>query len=343
MKRVLLAILSCVLLLCGCSKNKNEPEVAYVIDYSDSNESEFQTAVNELVKQSAEENGMGYVCYKLTSCTTQALEDTIQLARRSGVRLLFVTSEYLNAIEEVHTKYADMMFVVLDGIVEHIHEGTEEPDNIICLDYNKYDMGYFAGYLYAKMGYTKFACFTADDPDSIAYSVGMVYGYEDGAEDEQSGTLLLKDVSNVQSEDIGTIVGELYSRGMQSISSIGLTYVETIDEITNNTTGKYTMTTMSPLSDSCLFSVKENFALAINLALVHYQNQGEQQPVMFGLTSDGFDVEGVGDEYAAVEQMLEKMSEEDYQAIHRTLVTDWSKTVLEHLTVVTEQTTVIND
>jgi basic membrane protein A len=186
MKKVLLILLACMLLVPTALAETETYDLALVTDLGTIDDKSFNQGAWEGLVKYAEENGISHKYYQPIEQSDDAYLDSIALAVEGGAKLI-VTPGYLfeTPIFIAQDMYPDVKFVLVDGnphSADYAEYRTEA--NTVGILYAEEQSGFLAGYAVVKEGYTKLGFMGGMAvPAVIRFGYGFVQGAEYAAKE----------------------------------------------------------------------------------------------------------------------------------------------------------------
>lgn len=202
MKKKLLAMLLVAgLVFTGCGGSKKDDgkageakddkkgstyELALITDVGTIDDKSFNQGSWEGVEQYGKEKNLTHKYYQPAEKTTQAYNDSIDLAIKNGAKVV-VTPGYLfePSVYTKQTQYPDVKFILIDGAPRKDAESKPEvAKNTVSITYAEEEAGFLAGYALIKEGYKKIGFLGGMAmPAVIRYGYGYVQGAEYAAKE----------------------------------------------------------------------------------------------------------------------------------------------------------------
>lgn len=160
-------------------------ELALVIDVGTIDDKSFNQGSWEGVKKYGDEKGVSYKYYKSAEATTDAFQETIELAIEGGAKVI-VCPGYLfeTPIYNMQTVYPDVKFILIDGQPNDGNGTYATAENTMAVLYQEDQAGFLAGYAAVKDGYTKLGFMGGMAlPAVIRYGYGYLAGAEYAAQE----------------------------------------------------------------------------------------------------------------------------------------------------------------
>lgn len=150
--------------------------------------SPFGQSVWGALSRFAGENGYTLSPYKTEADNTESIRSTLELAVKSGAKLVVTADEAVTAVaSESHLRYGDVSFILLDGA-----DSLKLFKNAMAIRFSPEQAGWLAGYLAALKQPAQLACLEEEGSErSRLYTLGYLLGAEAAAEDLglQAGSL----------------------------------------------------------------------------------------------------------------------------------------------------------
>lgn len=160
-------------------------ELALVIDVGTIDDKSFNQGSWEGVEKYGDEKGISYKYYKSAEATTDAFQETIELAIEGGAKVI-VCPGFLfeEPIYNMQTQYPDVKFILIDGEPHDADGNYETAENTMAVLYEEDQAGFLAGYAAVKDGYTKLGFMGGMAlPAVIRYGYGYLAGANCAAEE----------------------------------------------------------------------------------------------------------------------------------------------------------------
>lgn len=160
-------------------------ELALVIDVGTIDDKSFNQGSWEGVEKYGDEKGVSYKYYKSAEATTDAFQETIELAIEGGAKVI-VCPGFLfeEPIYNMQTQYPDVKFILIDGEPHDADGNYETAENTMAVLYEEDQAGFLAGYAAVKDGYTKLGFMGGMAlPAVIRYGYGYLAGANCAAEE----------------------------------------------------------------------------------------------------------------------------------------------------------------
>lgn len=327
---LLLSCMMMLLVLFGCSSSQQPKEtIAYFTYYTNGAETDYEAAINNtLMAASAAHDEMEYGYYRLTDQSAKALQSTVDLAKTSGVELIFLTANYQSALLEIHTLFPDVVFVLLDGTIDE--ETLETAENIVQVTFDSYDMGFVSGYLLAFQEIDRIHYVYLNSERAASYGNGLIQGYDRGLREKGlTGTVHIKAVDGWTQSDILTYITEQTVDGTPVVTYYGMGLAEMMEAISNTTATVLIPTVLEPTTwDSVLFALRCDYDRAVDAMIRAYQEGTilNQRNVVFGLSNQGIYMQDASDRLltsavSSYEQLLASWSDDGMAKS----IENWSK------------------
>lgn len=169
----------------GSTAGTDGYELALVIDVGTIDDKSFNQGSWEGVQKYGDEKGVAYKYYKSAEATTDAFQETIELAIEGGAKVI-VCPGYLfeEPIYNTQTQYPDVKFILIDGEPHDADDNYETAENTMAVLYQEDQAGFLAGYAAVKDGYTKIGFMGGMAlPSVIRYGYGYLAGANYAAEE----------------------------------------------------------------------------------------------------------------------------------------------------------------
>lgn len=153
-------------------------ELALVIDVGTIDDKSFNQGSWEGLQKYGEEKGISYKYYKSAEATTDAFQETIELAIEGGAKVI-VCPGFLfeEPIYNMQTAHPDVKFILIDGEPHDAEYNYKTEANTMPVLYQEDQAGFLAGYAAVKDGYTKLGFMGGMAlPAVIRYGYGYLAG-----------------------------------------------------------------------------------------------------------------------------------------------------------------------
>jgi len=191
MKKTVLILLTVLVLLSGCSKQKNNQssgafDLALVTDLGTIDDKSFNQGSWEGLVKYAKEKGISHKYYQPTEQSDDAYLTAIDLAVRGGAKIV-VTPGFLfeTPVFIAQDRYPNVNFILVDG-VPHSADYSEfkTGKNTVGVNYAEDQAGFLAGYAAVKDGNRKLGFVGGMAvPAVVRFGYGFVQGAEYAAKE----------------------------------------------------------------------------------------------------------------------------------------------------------------
>lgn len=160
-------------------------ELALVIDVGTIDDKSFNQGSWEGIKKYGDEKGVSYKYYKSAEATTDAFQETIELAIEGGAKVIVCPGFLFETpIFNMQTAHPDVKFILIDGQPNDGNGTYTTAENTMAVLYQEDQAGFLAGYAAVKDGYTNLGFMGGMAlPAVIRYGYGYLAGAEYAAQE----------------------------------------------------------------------------------------------------------------------------------------------------------------
>lgn len=297
-------------------------EVAMLVSGTDVEDGAFNEKTWNSVKSFCAEKELSCQYYTSDKDDKYAYLESVQTAIDNGAGIIiFAGSVFETTAYDAQEKYADISFLLLDGMPHDKNDKYEMKENTIGIMFAEEEAGFLAGYAAVKDGYTSIGFMGGKKIPSIKrYGYGFVQGAEKAASEEglkekislkydYTGTFKASDEIKKQAE-------EWYKDGVQVIFACGGAIGQSVISAAEASDGKVigVDADQSGTSETVITSAEKNISSAVENVLRDYA--GDK---FIGGTAFNYAAKNDGVKLEMNNSRFRTFSSEDYDRIFKKL------------------------
>ena len=212
----------------GCGKSAESGKIAMITDGKSAEDGGINQEIWQGIQQYAAESGRQAEAYQPQQETLPSYEQTIDKAVSDGAEIIVCAGEnFENAVYDMQRIERDVRFVLLDGIPENGGGDQHIRGNTSCVQPDRAEAGFLAGYAAVKEGYTSLGFLGGEENVfNIRYGSGYLQGANQAAADLglEAGQVTVRYhflESNSVSPDLLQEIRGWYEEGCQIVYACG--------------------------------------------------------------------------------------------------------------------------